>query len=75
MLNNCVQSSTAFLGPALTIGKTGNIYQGGLTYGSNKIISNHTGKTPTEHLKTVLTALDIKLHSDEFTNSIKKTLK
>ena len=51
--NGCVQSS-AFLGPAVTIASTGNVYQAGLSYGSNKMITSITGKTPTENIQVLL---------------------
>ena len=47
-LNGCVQP-TAFLGPAITAGTSGNIYQASLSYGANQAIQKATGKTPTEH--------------------------
>ena len=34
-LNGCVQS-TSFLGPAYTLGTTGNVLQAGLSFGTNK---------------------------------------
>jgi len=37
MLSGCAQNA-ALLGPAYTFGSTGNIYQAGLTFGSNKAI-------------------------------------
>jgi hypothetical protein len=37
-LNGCAQS-TAILGPAYTLGTTGNAFQAGLSYGSNKAIT------------------------------------
>ena len=48
-LSSCAQS-TAFLGPAITVGNTGNIMQAGFSYGSNIAIKQATGKTPGEHL-------------------------
>tara|TARA_Y100000590_G_C15569978_1_gene958184 strand:- start:738 stop:1079 length:342 start_codon:yes stop_codon:yes gene_type:complete len=51
LLNNCAQS-TALLGPAITIGNTGNILQAGYSYGSNLAIKEVTGKTPGEHVTT-----------------------
>ena len=48
-MNGCVQS-TAFLGPAITAGTSGNIYQASLSYGTNQVIQKATGKTPTEHV-------------------------
>ena len=48
-LNGCVQS-TALLGPAITVGTTGNVYQASLSYGSNMAVKQITGKTPSEHM-------------------------
>ena len=53
LLNSCVEA-TAFLGPAVTAGSTGNIYQAGLNYGMNKTVLATTGKYPIEHLTNVL---------------------
>ena len=39
-LNGCMQS-TALLGPVYTMASTGNIYQAGLSYGSNRVVKNH----------------------------------
>ena len=62
-------SPTAMLGPAYTLSSSGNIYQAGLTYGSNEMITIYTGKTPIENLQEI---------SSEKKNSIrniqKKTL-
>ncbi len=46
-------SPTALLGPAYTLTSTGNIYQAGLGYGSNVLITEYTGKTPIENLKEI----------------------
>ena len=48
-MNACAQS-TALLGPAITIGTTGNVLQAGLTYGSNIAVKEATGKLPGEHV-------------------------
>ena len=50
-LTGCLQN-TAFLGPAITVASTGNIYQAGLSYGSSKAIKTMTGKTPTDNVKS-----------------------
>ena len=63
MLTGCFQS-IALLGPAITGASTGKIYQAGLSYGTNVIMLQATGKTTTEHM------LDI-LNSNE-TNLLKK---
>ena len=62
-LSGCFQTM-AFLGPAITGASTGKIYQAGLSYGTNVIMFQATGKTTTEHM------LDI-LNSNE-TNLLKK---
>ena len=42
-LNVCIET-TAFLGPAITVGTSGNVYQAGISYASNNIIYYTTGK-------------------------------
>ena len=42
---------TAMLGPAYTLTSSGNVYQAGLSYASNTLIEQYTGKTPIENLK------------------------
>ena len=45
-LNGCIET-TAFLGPAISVGTTGNVYQASLSYSTNKITkfySIHTSK-------------------------------
>ena len=63
-LNGCVQS-TALLGPAYTMASTGNIYQAGLSYGSNQAVKNITGKTPTENIKSLVDNKKIKIEEKE----------
>ena len=46
-------SPTAMLGPAYTLSSTGNIFQAGLNYGSNEMITMYTGKTPIENIKEI----------------------
>ena len=62
-LSGCFQS-IALLGPIIGGASTGKIYQAGLSYGTNVIMLQATGKTTTEHM------LDI-LNSNE-TNLLKK---
>ena len=50
-LNGCVQN-TALLGPIYTLAASGNIYQAGLSYGSNQAVKEITGKSPTENIKS-----------------------
>ena len=48
LLNACAQT-TALIGPAITVGNTGNVMQAGYSYGSNMAVKHTTGKTPGEH--------------------------
>ena len=56
-LNGCIQN-TAFLGPAYTLGSTGNVYQAGLSYGSNVAVKRVTGKSPGENIQDLLQPKD-----------------
>ena len=81
-LNGCVQN-TALFGPAYTMASTGNIYQAGLTYGSNQAVKKITGKSPTENIQSLVDNKKIKIEEkekqDEFfalvKNRIEKTSK
>ena len=53
ILNGCIET-TAFLGPAISVGTTGNVYQASLSYSTNRIIHSATGKTPIEHVTNFL---------------------
>ena len=63
-LTGCLQN-TAFLGPAITVASTGNIYQAGLSYGSSATIKKMTGKTPTENIKSFLDSKDSTVEKEE----------
>ena len=52
MLGAC-GAPTAMLGPAYTFTTTGNITQAGLSYGSEKLITSYTGKTPIENIEDI----------------------
>ncbi len=52
-LSGCFQS-IALLGPAITGASTGKIYQAGLSYGTNVIMLQATGKTTSEHMMGIL---------------------
>ena len=52
-LNGCGQSA-ALLGPAYTLTSTGNIYQAGLSYGSNQAVKKITGKSPAENVQSLV---------------------
>ena len=52
-LSGCFQS-IALLGPAITGASTGKIYQAALSYGTNAIMLQATGKTTSEHMLSIL---------------------
>jgi len=52
-LSGCFQS-IALLGPVIGGASTGKIYQAGLSYGTNVIMLQATGKTTTEHMLDIL---------------------
>ena len=54
LLNGCAQS-TSFLGPIIAGASSGSVHQAALSYGSNKAITQITGKTPAENFKILLT--------------------
>tara|TARA_B100000780_G_scaffold169941_1_gene118923 strand:+ start:53 stop:349 length:297 start_codon:yes stop_codon:yes gene_type:complete len=68
--SGCIQS-TAFLGPAVTVASTGNIYRAGLSYGSNTALQHITGKTPIENIKTILKP---KENENKIISSVKKKI-
>jgi hypothetical protein len=43
ILSGCAQS-VALIGPAITMGTTGNIMQAGMQFGTNQVIKKETGK-------------------------------
>jgi len=59
-LSGCFQS-IALLGPAIGGVSTGKIYQAGLSYGTNVIMFQATGKTTTEHMLDILNSKEEKL--------------
>ena len=63
-LTGCVQSA-ALLGPAYTLVSTGNIYQAGLSYGSNQAVKKITGKSTTENIKSFVDDNKIKVEEEE----------
>ena len=63
-LNGCVQSA-ALLGPAYTLASSGNIYQAGLSYGSNQAVKKITGKSPTENIQSLINNKKKKIEEEE----------
>ena len=71
ILNGCIET-TAFLGPAITISNSGNVYQASLSYASNQVILNTTGKTPIEHFNSLTERGDV---YEDITKDISKNFK
>ncbi len=63
-LNGCVQSAALF-GPAYTLTSTGNVFQAGLSYGSNQAVKKITGKSTTENIKSLIDNKEIKVEVEE----------
>ena len=63
-LNGCLQN-TALLGPAYTLASTGNVYQAGLSYGSNQAVEKITGKSTAENIKSLADNKKIKVEEEE----------
>ena len=59
-LSGCFQA-IALLGPAIGGASTGKIYQAGLSYGTNVIMLQATGKTTTEHMLDILNSNETSL--------------
>ena len=70
-LNGCAQN-VALLGPAYTMVSSGNVYQAGLTYGSNEVIVKSTGKSTAENIQELLT---IKEKDNKFEKLVKRRIK
>ena len=64
-LSGCFQTM-AFLGPAITGASTGKMYQAGLSYGTNIILEQATGKTTSEHMLNILNTNETKLLKNKF---------
>ena len=59
-LSGCFQS-IVLLGPAIGGVSTGKIYQAGLSYGTNMIMLQATGKTTSEHMMDILNSKETNL--------------
>ena len=79
-LTGCFQSTASLIGPAYTIGSSGNIYQAGFSYGINESLQRTTGKSTIDHAKLLLentknyhqkSKKKLKNYSNRTTNNIK----
>ena len=68
ILTNCVGPGTALLGPSLTVARTGNLYQAGLSYGSGQIFK----KTKESIEKIKKTKIIVTQQIDQLNKKIKK---
>jgi len=60
-VSGCFQS-IAFLAPAITgASTTGKVYQAGLSYGTNMIVEQITGKTTSGHMLDILNSKESNL--------------
>ena len=69
-LSGCAQNA-ALLGPAYTLATSGNIYQAGLTYGGNEIITKSTGKSMAQNIKEGLVP---KKEDSDFQKLVKRNI-
>ena len=67
LLSGCTQT-TSLVGPIYALGKTGNVYQAGLSYGSDKVITSLTGKSTVENV-------DYLLKTKKYESDLRKLLK
>ena len=72
-LTGCIQSTASLIGPAYTIGSSGNIYQAGLSYGLNETLQRTTGKSTIDHAKLLLE--NTKNYHQQGKNKLKKIQK
>ena len=70
-LNSCIEP-TALLGPAFTVGTSGNVYQAGLSYSSSQLVKTATGKTTFEHMSKFIDSKKFKDTKKKIINSRSK---
>ena len=72
-VSGCYQTTaSSLLEPAITVGTSGNIYQASLSYSSNVIIKETTGKTTSQHILNILTSEKYKNTKKIILNTKKK---
>ena len=60
------------MGPAITVGTSGNVYQAGLSYGSSQLVKTATGKTTFEHMSEFIDSKKFKDTKKKIINSKSK---
>ena len=71
LLGGCAQT-TAVIGPLYTLSTTGNAYQAGLSYGSDKVITTLTGKSSLENVEDLI---ESKKKDSDLRKLVKKQIK
>ena len=51
VLTSCYQSTASLIGPTVTLGTSGNIFQSALSYSLNESVKKATGEYPADHIK------------------------
>ncbi len=64
LFNSCAQN-TALLGPAYTLGTTGNAFQAGVSYGTSYVVKKATGKTTSENVDIILKKIEVSSDTEE----------
>ena len=63
-LSGCLQSTTSLFGPSVTVAKSGSIYQGGLSFATNKLVTKGLGQPPIEFVENLIFKKSNKDHTD-----------
>ena len=72
-LGACAQTA-AMLGPAITIGTTGNVMQAGFSYGGNVVLKETTGKSSTEFVSSYVSEKNEEKKKQKIEIELKKYL-
>ena len=72
LLNGCIET-TALLGPAVTGGTSGNVYQASISFVSSETISKTTGKYPLQHFQKLVQTIE-QSKINRSMNEVKKDL-
>ncbi len=75
LLSGCAHNTASLLGPAYTLGSTGNIYQAGMSYGSNTAVTKITGKSIGDNLTEILKENNLNEKSLEKDDELRQLIK
>ena len=51
VFTGCYQSTASLIGPTVTLGTSGNIFQSAISYSINESVKKATGEYPADHIK------------------------